>query len=140
MNCATLLRGAVPLPASTVPYTPMEQAVGELLLPGAANAITIAELEKYLLLSPRAIKKAVRGLRVRHRIPVCGEKGDGLGGSGYYIADTAEEIERACNLLMDQALSMLQAAAAIPGRGRIRIKEKLGQLRLAIDTLEWQKT
>jgi hypothetical protein len=84
--------------------------------------ITIAEIGVRTLLSPRAIKKIVRKLR-RDNAQISSSK-SGING-GYYIADSAEDLERAAADLEHQAKDMLVTAGVL--RERLRIREMVGQ-------------
>lgn len=114
---------------AAVPYTDAETRVRIWLKPGAANAIRISELRRLTSISPREIKEAVRGLRIRHRVPVGSSRG-GHFPPGYYLIETAEEIERSFRTLLRNGIESIRAAHAV--RKSARIEAALGQLDLEI--------
>lgn len=113
------------MPTDNVPYTENERCIGQLLVPGKANAISIRELKKLTGMDERSIKGAVEALRKRHNVPVGASRKPPY---GYFILDTGEEIEESFNTLMSQARSMIESALTLPGIKQQRIREYLGQL------------
>lgn len=116
--------------SDNVPYTPAETAVCNLLLPGAANAITIREVERLTRFDARSIKKAVEGLRLRHRVAVGSRRQKPC---GLFILDTAQEIDDNVRTLMAQAGKMMRVARSLPGVSRKRIAEYAGQLVMELE-------
>lgn len=116
-----------------VPFTDHERVVGSHLLAGRQHAITIRQLRVLTALTEREIKQTIRDLRMRHNVPICGEK---AAPGGYYIAETPEELDRAVHLLMDQAIAMIRAAQPIARHARRAIAAAAGQMRIALDELE----
>lgn len=107
------------------PYTEAERTIGQLLLPGRARAISIRELTRLTGLEPRAIKEAVQGLRLRHRLRIGSARGKL---PGYYIIETAAEADATFTTLVRQGVKMLRAARAI--RDEQWLLEALGQLQM----------
>jgi hypothetical protein len=117
-----------------VVYTKAEESVLGLLRHGSKSAVKISQITDATGLGDRRVKRIVRALRIRHGHPICGEKGKNSA-PGYYIADTAEELERTWSNLIDQALAMLKAASVIKNVNRQAVMEKRGQLHMAIEEL-----
>jgi len=73
--------------------------------------------------STRVIRGAITALR-RRGVPVCSCS------LGYYLAETAEELEEACAFLRRRALHSLVLEARIR---KVNLEELLGQLRLKLE-------
>ncbi len=96
---------------------------------GRADAVPIAAIRERAHLPERTIKKAVRGLRVRHSLLIGAvREKDG----GYYLIQTADELEETVGYLKSQALSELVSAYILLGKSQVRLRELLGQMELEI--------
>jgi hypothetical protein len=113
------------MPTEKVPYVGYEKEVGELLMPGRAKAISARELMQHTGADEREVKKAIAGLRLRHRLRVGANRGKPC---GYYIISTPQEEEDTFWQLVKQATKELRAARAI--RDPEWLREQLGQLEL----------
>lgn len=111
-------------------YSPNEATVGAHLHLGEKSAITIRELRTMIRLKPRSIKRAVRGLRVRHNVPVCSNRTGPW--PGYFIAETPQEITKTYRMLRSEGIANLEAALSLPGRRNERLRRMLGQLELEL--------
>lgn len=94
---------------------------------GRAHGVTVTALAREALGhepsrgDERAVRRLVFDLRLQGT-HVCAHPA-----SGYYIAESAEELEEAIAFLRERALSSLQQIAAMK---RISIPDLIGQLRL----------
>ncbi len=113
------------------PYTDDESAVAMQLMwrHGRELAIPLRELQRITGLGERAIKEAVQGLRLRHCEPV-GSRRQPPG--GYYIIDSAAELEETCRALIHQAIEELRVVHMLRGKNGSKLRELLGQLELEI--------
>lgn len=118
------------VPRPDVPLTRQERLVWAELCcrSGRQNAVQIARLRVVTGLSERDIKGAVEGLIMRHGIAVGSSRGSDHAPAGYYLIDTADELEDTCRPLENQALSMLSRVCVLRGRDRRRLREALGQI------------
>lgn len=112
-----------------VEYRPNELSVVNLLTHGASTAISIREIRRIVQIPPREVKRAVRGLRLRHNIPVCSSRGEK---PGYFLADTPDELMRTYQMLKSEGIANLRAALSLPGRRNQRLRRMLGQLELEL--------
>lgn len=96
----------------------------ETVIDGEALAVS-ASIEG----SARSVRRVVGALRRKHGIAVCSSLK--RGGSGYYLADSADELNEAAAWLVRLGLKILSAAARMK---RKTMAEFMGQLRL--DELE----
>jgi hypothetical protein len=96
---------------------------------GSANTITIRELREKTELSDRAVKDAVRVLRLNFRIPIGASRDSERG--GYFLIATAEDQA----LFLQGALRQIQAELEVIRAvgGQEQAAELLGQLRLALE-------
>ena len=88
---------------------------------GSNNGVSMRQLEQQLDLSPR---------RIRHFIEALRNDGHGICGTpkeGYYIADTAEELDHTCEFLYSRAMSSLKQISCMK---KIPMPDLRGQLRL----------
>lgn len=88
---------------------------------GRANAIGGAALAARIGCGARTIRALVLKLR-QNAVAVCGRPE-----TGYYIAETAEEVEATCKLLESHGLHQLAVAARMR---KTTLAELLGQLHL----------
>lgn len=89
---------------------------------GAQRGITAACLAAQLDISPRQLRRCISALRRREGIALCGHPD-----SGYYIADSAAELERTCAFLRARALHSLTLESRLR---RIPLADLIGQLKL----------
>ncbi len=95
---------------------------------GIKNAMTIREIHERTKLDPRAVKQAVRALRLNFRLPIASWKNADRG--GYYLICDAADRAAWVKDVTDQVraeLAVLHAAA-----GRQAGLELLGQLQLEV--------
>jgi hypothetical protein len=98
---------------------------------GAANAITIAEMQKQMhedRLSERQIKQIVRTLRINFRLPIGSNKG-GLG--GYFLMISPEDHAILSAQILDQVRAEIEVLRAVSSR-RAAL-DLLGQLQLELE-------
>ena len=88
---------------------------------GADTGVTAAALARHLDIHERRLRLAISALR-EDGIAICGHPS-----SGYYIAETAEELERCCRFLRSRAMHSLSIEARLR---RIPLPDLIGQLRL----------
>ncbi|TCS38494.1 hypothetical protein EDC30_102233 [Paucimonas lemoignei] len=88
---------------------------------GLANAISGDALAKQMGCGARTIRALVLKLR-ENAVAVCGRPE-----TGYYIANTAEEVDATCKLLETHGLHQLAVAARLR---KTTLPELLGQLHL----------
>lgn len=93
---------------------------------GRERAITIAEIRERTKLEIRAIKMAVRGLRINFRLPIGSSKSGGQG--GYFVMVTPEDLQIWSHDVLDQIRAQAQVLKAVAGE-RMAL-EMLGQLSL----------
>ena len=113
---------------------PLERAVLAVLQDhrGRAAAISARQLAAmagiegncYRRASPRGVQTIVKRLREEHGAAICSAAGQP---AGYYLAETAQELEACYREHRAKALSTLKAMAALK---RIHLRELLGQLRM----------
>ena len=88
---------------------------------GITRGIGVADLARLLGVPER---------RVRKLVSECREDGVAIGAhptTGYYIAETPEELEHCCRFLRSRALHSLRLEAQLR---RIPLQDLIGQLRL----------
>ncbi|MEM7399288.1 MAG: helix-turn-helix domain-containing protein [Pseudomonadota bacterium] len=88
---------------------------------GARNGISAAALAKAVGISARLLRRHITTLR-EDGIAVCGHPS-----SGYYIAATPEELDRACQFLRARALHSLKLEAQLR---RVPLEQLVGQMKL----------
>lgn len=88
---------------------------------GADAGVAAAALARHLDIPERRLRQAISALR-EDGIAICGHPR-----SGYYIAETAEELEHCCRFLRARAMHSLAIEARLR---RIPLPDLLGQLRL----------
>jgi len=88
---------------------------------GRANGITARTLAQQIEISERDVRHAVTELR-EEEFAICGHPS-----SGYFIAETAAEIEETCEFLRGRALHSLMLASRLSKKP---LAELIGQLRL----------
>jgi biotin operon repressor len=88
---------------------------------GAERGLSAAELARAAGVSERAVRKAISDLR-GEGVAVCGHPR-----TGYYIAATADELERTCAFLRARAMHSLVLEARLR---RISLPDLIGQLRV----------
>lgn len=88
---------------------------------GREHGITAAALAREAGVSERKLREAISALR-EDGIAVCGHPK-----TGYFIAETAEELEESCRFLRSRAMHSLMLEARLR---RIPLPELLGQIRL----------
>lgn len=93
---------------------------------GRGAAISLLELSRSVWTAPRMVQYAIHRLRVEHGSPIASAAGKP---AGYYLAETADEVEACYREHRAKALSTLAAMAALR---RINLQELLGQLALEV--------
>ena len=93
---------------------------------GKAAAISAAELVSQTGIPDRKMRDLVKALVEEHGIPI------GSCPSGFFIAETAEEIDTVCHTYLAWAFSLLKRAKAF--KRNSRLDEILGQLKLEMET------
>lgn len=95
---------------------------------GKASGIHVRDLVMRIsgqLANPEALERSVRKLVTELRLeghPICAHPA-----TGYFMAETAEELDETCNFLRSRALSSLKAESRLR---RISLAELLGQFKL----------
>lgn len=120
-----------PISVNPRPLTGDEHAVLEVLLQGlgAGAALAIDEIRERTGLSYRGVTRAVESLRVNHHLPIGSSR---VEPHGYFIIQTAVDLESTVRPLRNQALSMLRVVVALQGRRKRRLRELLGQLEIEL--------
>ena len=93
---------------------------------GRGRAIALPDLSRAVETSPRMVQHVVHRLRIEHGAPIASAAGKPC---GYYLAETADEVEQCYREHRAKALSTLAAMAALR---RIHLADLLGQLQLEI--------
>jgi biotin operon repressor len=88
---------------------------------GQSKGISVRDIAYHLRTSERQVRLAVTELRM-DGIAVCGHPT-----TGYYIAETPEELERTCAFLRSRALQSLTLEANLR---RVPLPDLIGQLHL----------
>ena len=88
---------------------------------GADKAIGVAQLSKQVGISPRCIRRLITELRMEGNA-ICGHPS-----TGYYVAETADELEQTCAFLKHRALHSLTLASRL---SNVPLPDLLGQLHL----------
>lgn len=89
---------------------------------GQANGVSAAALADYLGIEERTLRQHITDLRREDGVAVCGHPS-----TGYYIAGTAQDLERTCAFLRARAMHSLTLEARLR---KIPLPELLGQLTL----------
>lgn len=89
--------------------------------PGKRNGIGVRDLAYHLRTTERHVRSLVTALR-EDGVAVCGHPS-----TGYYIAETPEELEECCQFLRSRALHSLGLEARLR---KIPLPDLLGQLHL----------
>jgi len=113
--------------------TANEQAIWDELMwrRGLRHAVEIAVLQGIIYivhgrhLSEREVKAAVSGLIMRHGLRIGSSR---QRPSGYYLIDSADELEATCRSLERQAVQMFRRVRALRGAGNARLLELAGQM------------
>jgi hypothetical protein len=96
---------------------------------GLAHAISLATISGDTQLNARAIKQAVRTLRLNYRLPIGSSKN--ANGGGYYLMFSDEDRRIWRNDVIDQVRAQLEVLHAADGRQAAL--EALGQLRVELE-------
>jgi biotin operon repressor len=88
---------------------------------GAGNGVSVEELSILLNCCARKVRSAISDARMEG-IAVCGHPR-----TGYYIAETAEELEQTCNFLRSRAIHSLHLESRLRN---IPLNDLLGQMHL----------
>lgn len=99
---------------------------------GIKNAMPIRDIEQRAKISPRAIKEAVRTLRVNFRLPIGSWKHSERG--GYFLIEDPEDLAAWVKDLSDQIRAEAQVLRAACGDQAVR--EMLGQLRMEMEAAD----
>jgi len=89
---------------------------------GAAHGIDARALAQQLDMPPRHLRRLISELRDQDGVAVCGRPS-----TGYYIAQTADELEATCRFLRDRAMHSLRLESRMR---RVSLGELLGQMKL----------
>ena len=89
---------------------------------GRGNGVSAKEIARWIGWPERDVRKYVTELRERGHA-VCAHPKE-----GYYIAETAEELEHACAFLHGRAMQSLKLIARLR---KVSLPDLLGQLRMA---------
>jgi hypothetical protein len=122
------------IPGSNVPPTSAEWAVFSelgLFYHGRENALALKSIRIRTGMSEREIKKAVQGLRLRHRVRIGSTRGRRGLPTGYFIVESVEDRDAAAQPYNRQIVNMARVSRAIYGNDR-EFKAWLGQLELEV--------
>jgi hypothetical protein len=133
LACSADRSGAVTTCSANVPWTPDERSVWDEIQcrRGRKRAASIRELRVLIHMidgreiSEREVKAAVNGLIVRHRLRIGSSRQKP---PGYYLIDSADEMEATCRPLERQAVQMFRRVRALRGAGDCRLLELAGQI------------
>ena len=120
------------IPGSNVPPTAAESAVYDelhIFHRSSKYPLSIARLSMRTGMNDREIKAAVEGLRLRHGVVVGALRGNPC---GYFLAETAADIEIAWKPMFHQTVQMWRVIHAMNGRSERRLHELLGQMQLEV--------
>lgn len=109
-----------------VQQTPLKDMLAKLiaLRIGARNGITAERLARMLVVTPRALRTLITELR-NDGMAICGTPE-----TGYFIAETAEELQETCAFLRSRALRSLHLEARLK---KIPLAQLLGQMQLDLN-------
>lgn len=96
---------------------------------GRDRAIRVPDLASLSEISPRQVQQIIHRLRVQHGHPIASAAGKP---AGYYIPETAAEVEEFYHEQKSKALGTLAAAAAVK---RTSLPALLGQLALETEKM-----
>lgn len=133
LDCSVDRSGDGATRLANVPWTADERSVWDELQcrRGLKRAISIAELQHFISIidgqriSAREVKAAVQGLILAHRLRIGSSR---QRPAGYYLIDSAEEMESTCRPLERQAVQMFRRVRALRGAGDHRLLELAGQM------------
>lgn len=97
---------------------------------GKEYAIRISELANATGLGERAIKDAVRTLRLVH-MQLIGSRREPP--YGYYMISTPEELQQTVHTFFSQAIEELKVVRALLGRDERKLRELLGQMEIELE-------
>ncbi len=105
--------------------TAEELVVGNMIWKhkGSSNPLPIGKISEVTGYNARQVKSIVEQLVVKHRLKIGGSRIDPW---GYFIAETAEDLQRACEPFESQVLAMWKRLQVLKNRHELR--ELLGQL------------
>ena len=89
---------------------------------GADAGISARYLAASLQVTPRELRKLISDCRYQHGMAICGHPS-----TGYYIAETADELDRCCKFLEQRAMHSLQLLSRMR---KVSMPDLLGQLKL----------
>lgn len=92
--------------------------------PGRANGIAARFLARRMALKTRQVRKLITDLRMAG-VPVCGHPR-----TGYFMAETPEELEATCEFLRSRAMHSLVLEAALR---KISLPQLLGQVEMELE-------
>jgi len=98
---------------------------------GADAAVSIAEIQSRTELSYRGVTNAIENMRVKHKLPIGSARG---ANHGYFLIESAADLETTTRPLKNQALSMLRVVHSLEGPRRRRLGEMVGQLAIELET------
>lgn len=88
---------------------------------GAKNGITADEIARQLSIPPRRVRSLVSDLR-EEGVAVCGTPT-----TGYFVAETPQELEETCQFLRGRALHSLMLESKLR---KVALEDLIGQMRL----------
>jgi hypothetical protein len=105
----------------------VESVVGQMIWKhkGHANPLSISKIQTVTGYSERDIKKIVEQLVVKHKLKIGGNRQEPW---GYFIAESAEDLAKACEPFENQILAMWRRLRVLKSPQELR--EMLGQLKL----------
>lgn len=108
------------------PQTPLKDMLAKLLALriGARNGITAMRLAKMLVVNERTLRNLITDLR-NEGMAICGTPE-----SGYFVAETAEELQHTCAFLRSRALRSLYLESRLK---KIPLAQLLGQMQLDLE-------
>jgi hypothetical protein len=109
------------------PQTQLKDLLAKLLALriGARNGITAERLAVMLVVTPRTLRTLISDLR-NEGMAICGHPT-----TGYYIAETAEELQTTCDFLRSRALRSLYLESRLR---KVPLAQLIGQLQLELNT------
>ena len=111
-----------------VQQTPIKDCVAKLLALriGSRNGISADRLARMCVINDRQLRTVITQLR-DEGMPICGTPE-----SGYFVAETPEELEATCSFLRTRALRSLQLEARMR---KLPLGQLLGQMQLDLDNV-----
>lgn len=109
-----------------VPQTPLKDMLAKLLALriGARNGITAKRLAVMLVVTERNLRTLITQLR-QDGMAICGTPE-----SGYFVAETAEELQHTCAFLRSRALRSLHLEARLK---KVPLAQLIGQMALDLE-------